>query len=77
MQDYHKERLYVYKLDYRLENCIEHSGVYPGHEAFYLRPREDGFQKPIIAHILFGLPYELTWTDAKGRSGVFRYNGAR
>jgi hypothetical protein len=71
MQNYHKESLYIANLDWQLRNEIERTGVYIGNDGYYIRAREEGFRRPIIAHILFGLPYELTWTDTKGRSRVF------
>jgi hypothetical protein len=70
MQNYHKESLYRANHEYRLRNEIERTGVYIGNDGHYMRAREEGFRRPIIAHILFGLPYGLTWTDAKGRSRV-------
>jgi hypothetical protein len=70
MQNYHKDSLYY--LDNGLRNEMELAGVHYGKNGHYVESRGDnGFQKPIIAHILFRLPYELTWTDAKGRNRIF------
>jgi hypothetical protein len=70
MQIYRNESLHY--LDKALRNELEMAGVHYGKDGHYVKNRGDyGFQKPIIAHILFNLPYELTWTDAKRRSRIF------
>jgi hypothetical protein len=57
MQNYQKESLYLANREYQLRNEIERTGVYIGNDGYYIRAREEGFRRPIIAHILFGLPY--------------------
>jgi hypothetical protein len=70
MQNYHKDSLYY--LDKGLRNDMELARVHYGKNEHYLDSRgDDGFQKPIIAHIIFRLPCELTWTNAKGRNRIF------
>jgi hypothetical protein len=70
MHLYHKESLFP--LDYAFCNEIEHAGANLGKDGRFQESKGDhSFGKPIIAHILFRLSYELTWTDDKGRSRVF------